>query len=193
VTCPGFRFAGVAAGIKKKGGLDVGLIAADAPAAAAAVFTGNRVKAAPVVLSAAALRAAKGKLRGVVVNSGNANACTGKAGMADAKAMAAAAAAAAPSATPQAWQCRASSALTAPQAAHSWRCSAVPHSMQNLAPLALARLQCGQINCVTGPTPRFALFAFNSSFLVACRAPSHRLARGMVAEARTPDRPLSRG
>ena len=92
MTCPGFRFAGVAAGIKKKGGLDVGLIAADAPASAAAVFTGNRVKAAPVVLSAAALRAAKGRLRGVVVNSGNANACTGKQGTADAKAMAAAAA-----------------------------------------------------------------------------------------------------
>jgi glutamate N-acetyltransferase/amino-acid N-acetyltransferase len=94
VTCPGFRFAGVAAGIKKKGGLDVGMIAADAPASAAAVFTGNRVKAAPVVLSASALRAARGKLRGVVVNSGNANACTGKQGMADAKAMAAGAAAA---------------------------------------------------------------------------------------------------
>lgn len=92
VTCPGFRFAGVAAGIKKKGGLDVGLIAADALASAAAVFTGNRVKAAPVVLSASALRAARGKVRGVVVNSGNANACTGKQGMADAKAMAAAAA-----------------------------------------------------------------------------------------------------
>ncbi|HUQ03459.1 MAG TPA: bifunctional glutamate N-acetyltransferase/amino-acid acetyltransferase ArgJ [Kofleriaceae bacterium] len=93
MSCPGFRFSGVAAGIKKKGGPDVGLIAADAPASVAAVFTGNRVKAAPVLLSAAALRAAKGKLRGVVVNSGNANACTGKQGVADAKAMAAAAAA----------------------------------------------------------------------------------------------------
>ena len=90
----GFRFAGVAAGIKKKGGKDVGLIAADAPVAAAAVFTGNRVKAAPVLLSAAHLRASRGRLRGVVVNSGNANACTGPAGAADARAMAAAAAAA---------------------------------------------------------------------------------------------------
>ncbi len=90
----GFRFAGVAAGIKKKGGKDVGLIAADAPVAAAAVFTGNRVKAAPVLLSAAHLKASRGRLRGVVVNSGNANACTGAAGAADARTMAAAAAAA---------------------------------------------------------------------------------------------------
>ena len=90
----GFRFAGVVAGIKKKGGKDVGLIAADAPASCAAVFTGNRVKAAPVLLSAAHLRAARGRVRGVVVNSGNANACTGKAGTADARTMAATAAAA---------------------------------------------------------------------------------------------------
>lgn len=94
MTCPGFRFAGVAAGIKKKGGLDVGIIAADAPAATAAVFTGNRVKAAPVLLSQATLRAARGKVRGIVVNSGNANACTGRQGAADARAMATAAAAA---------------------------------------------------------------------------------------------------
>ncbi|MBK9033694.1 MAG: bifunctional glutamate N-acetyltransferase/amino-acid acetyltransferase ArgJ [Myxococcales bacterium] len=88
----GFRFAGVAAGIKNKGGKDVGLIAADAPAACAAVFTGNRVKAAPVLLSAAHLRAGKGRVRGVVVNSGNANACTGKDGAAHARTMAATAA-----------------------------------------------------------------------------------------------------
>ncbi len=92
MSCPGFRFAGVAAGIKKKGGLDVAIIAADTTAAAAAVFTANRVKAAPVLLSAAALRAARGRMRGVVVNSGNANACTGRQGAADARAMAAAAA-----------------------------------------------------------------------------------------------------
>ncbi len=90
MTCKGFRFAGVAAGIKKKGGLDVGVIAADAPAAVAAVFTGNRVKAAPVRLSMAALRAARGRARALVVNSGNANACTGRQGAADARAMAAA-------------------------------------------------------------------------------------------------------
>ena len=92
MTVRGFRFAGVAAGIKKKGGLDVGLIAAEAPCATSAVFTGNRVKAAPVLLSQATLRAARGRMRGVVVNSGNANACTGRQGAADARAMATAAA-----------------------------------------------------------------------------------------------------
>ncbi|MEZ4399637.1 MAG: bifunctional glutamate N-acetyltransferase/amino-acid acetyltransferase ArgJ [Kofleriaceae bacterium] len=91
---PGFRFAGVVAGIKKKGGKDLGLIAADRRAACAAVFTSNRVKAAPVLLSAATLRASRGWIRGVVVNSGNANACTGKDGAAHARTMAARAAAA---------------------------------------------------------------------------------------------------
>ena len=88
-SCPGFRFAGAAGGIKKKGGLDVGLIACERPASASAVFTANRVKAAPVVLSQRALRAGGGKLRAVVVNSGNANACTGRQGMLDARRMAA--------------------------------------------------------------------------------------------------------
>ncbi len=91
--CPGFRFAGVAAGIKKTGNRDVALLATDAPAATAAVFTQNRVKAAPVVLSVEHLRKHK-KLRGIVINSGNANACTGAQGMRDAKEMAARAAAA---------------------------------------------------------------------------------------------------
>jgi len=88
----GFRFAGVRGGIKQKPGSDVALLAADAPAAAAAVFTGNRVKAAPVLLSQKALAASRGRIRGIVVNSGNANACTGRRGGADARAMQAAAA-----------------------------------------------------------------------------------------------------
>jgi len=92
--CPGFRFAGARGGIKKKAGLDLGLIACDAAASAAAVFTGNRVKAAPVLLSQRALRATRGRSRGIVVNSGNANACTGPRGAADARRMQAAAAAA---------------------------------------------------------------------------------------------------
>lgn len=91
MICTGFRFAGIASGIKKKGGLDVGLLAADAPAATAAVFTSNRVKAAPVLVSAELLRAGRGRTRGIVVNSGNANACTGKRGDRDARAMVAAA------------------------------------------------------------------------------------------------------
>ena len=87
--CPGFRFAGVHAGIKADHQLDLGLIAADATASAAAVFTRNRVAAAPVALSRAILARTRGRVRGVVVNSGNANACTGPRGLADARRMAA--------------------------------------------------------------------------------------------------------
>ncbi|MEZ4366815.1 MAG: bifunctional glutamate N-acetyltransferase/amino-acid acetyltransferase ArgJ [Kofleriaceae bacterium] len=91
-TCPGFRFAGARGGIKAKAGLDVGLIATRAPASAAAVFTQNRVPAAPVRLARAAMAKTRGKLGGVVVSSGNANACTGAQGHKDARAMAAMAA-----------------------------------------------------------------------------------------------------
>lgn len=85
--CPGFRFSGVAAGIKRTGRRDVAMLISDAPASAAAVFTQNRVKAAPVRLSLEHLRARQ-PMRGAVINSGNANACTGPAGMRDAKEMA---------------------------------------------------------------------------------------------------------
>jgi len=81
---PGFRFAAGMAGIKTAGRLDVALIVADAPAAAAGVFTKNRVKAAPVLISQRRLRA--GKAQAVIINSGNANACSGEAGMAAARA-----------------------------------------------------------------------------------------------------------
>jgi glutamate N-acetyltransferase/amino-acid N-acetyltransferase len=91
---PGFRFAGVAAGIKSKGGLDVGLMEADRPVPAAARFTQNRLPAAPVLLSRAALARSRGLARAALVNSGNANALTGAAGDADARRMAAAGAAA---------------------------------------------------------------------------------------------------
>jgi glutamate N-acetyltransferase/amino-acid N-acetyltransferase len=80
---PGFKFAATTAGIKKAGGLDLALTAADAPCAAAGVFTRNRVKAAPVLLSRERLRA--GKAQAILVNSGNANACTGPTGLSDAR------------------------------------------------------------------------------------------------------------
>jgi glutamate N-acetyltransferase/amino-acid N-acetyltransferase len=80
----GFRATGVSAGIKKKGELDLALILSDVPATVAGVFTENRVKAAPLLLSKERV-AAKNKVRGVVINSGNANACTGKKGQRDAK------------------------------------------------------------------------------------------------------------
>lgn len=79
---PGFRASGVYAGIKSKEAPDVGLLLCERPAAAAAVFTTNKVFAAPVKIGRKHI--ARGKLRGVVVNSGNANACTGKQGEKDA-------------------------------------------------------------------------------------------------------------
>jgi glutamate N-acetyltransferase / amino-acid N-acetyltransferase len=82
----GFRAAGVAAGLKKSGRPDVGLLVSDVPAAAVGVFTTNRVQAAPVVYTKRNLR--KGTARAIVVNAGNANACTGRQGATDAKMMA---------------------------------------------------------------------------------------------------------
>jgi len=84
----GFRFAGVRAGIKHdKTREDVSLIVSDRPATAAGVYTTNLVYAAPVVWDRA-LTPGSG-FRAVAINSGNANACTGQRGLADAEAMAA--------------------------------------------------------------------------------------------------------
>ena len=77
--CKGFRAAGVAAGLKKNGHKDLGLIASTTPAVAAGVFTQNRVQAAPVMLDRERIRS--GLCQAVVANSGNANCCTGEAGM----------------------------------------------------------------------------------------------------------------
>ncbi len=92
----GFRFAGVAAGIKSRPGVkDVTLIVSDVPASAAGVYTQNQVVAAPVLLDRK--RTPTSAARVVVVNSGNANACTGTRGDADAVRMCQIAAAAASS------------------------------------------------------------------------------------------------
>jgi glutamate N-acetyltransferase / amino-acid N-acetyltransferase len=88
LTCPGFIFAGVSAGIKAKGGRDIAMLVCDEPATTAAVFTQNRLAAAPVRLSQKHLSASRGRASAIVINSGNANACTGKAGMNDALSMA---------------------------------------------------------------------------------------------------------
>ncbi len=78
----GFVAAGVTAGLKPSGRSDLALVVNTGPdAVAAAVFTTNRVKAAPVLWSQQAV--ADGRLRAVVLNSGGANACTGPAGFAD--------------------------------------------------------------------------------------------------------------
>ena len=82
----GFRFAGVSAGIKSRAGArDVAMIVADQECTAAGVYTTNQVVAAPVVLSRT--RTPSQRARGLVINSGNANACTGEQGMQDAREM----------------------------------------------------------------------------------------------------------
>jgi glutamate N-acetyltransferase/amino-acid N-acetyltransferase len=76
----GYRFAGIHAGIKPDPSrLDLGLLVSDAPAVAAGVFTQNRVRAAPVKISSE--RVPTANARGVVISSGNANACTGEQGL----------------------------------------------------------------------------------------------------------------
>jgi len=80
---PGFLFSGISAGIKKDGKRDLGLIYSEVPAQVAGLFTTNAVKAAPVQLDLE--RTKRGLCQAIVVNSGNANACTGSQGLRDAK------------------------------------------------------------------------------------------------------------
>jgi glutamate N-acetyltransferase / amino-acid N-acetyltransferase len=75
----GFQFSAVEAAIKKPGRKDLALIYSEVPAKGCAVFTINAVKAAPVLVSMERIKS--GLVRAVVVNSGNANACTGEPGM----------------------------------------------------------------------------------------------------------------
>ena len=76
----GFRFAGVAAGLRSEPGRrDLGIIVADAPVSAAGVFTTSRIKAAPVLVAQEHLRS--GRLQAIAANSGSANCFTGKAGI----------------------------------------------------------------------------------------------------------------
>ena len=79
----GFRAAGVPARIKYEGRNDVALVVADAPCAAAAVFTTNAVAAAPVVYDRMVVKS--GRVQAILANSGCANACTGEAGYRDAE------------------------------------------------------------------------------------------------------------
>jgi len=86
VTAPkGYRAAGVEAGIKYANRKDFALVVSDKPAAAAAVFTTNEVAAAPVQLDRVHMRG--GKAQAIAINSGCANACTGKTGMQNARIM----------------------------------------------------------------------------------------------------------
>ena len=87
---PGILAAGISAGIKKTAVPDLALIVSESDAVIAGVLTRNKVAAAPVLLARQRLRG--GRARAIVANSGNANACTGRQGMADAREMAALAA-----------------------------------------------------------------------------------------------------
>lgn len=87
LTVRGFQFAAVKSGIRGKDRLDLGLIYCSKQAEAAAVFTTNQVKAAPVLLGLE--RIAAGQARAVMINAGIANACTGALGLSNARASAA--------------------------------------------------------------------------------------------------------
>jgi glutamate N-acetyltransferase/amino-acid N-acetyltransferase len=79
----GFRAAACSSGIKRSGKADLALIAAERPVACAGLFTTNKVVAAPVLITAE--RVHKGICQAILVNSGNANACTGEVGLTDAR------------------------------------------------------------------------------------------------------------
>lgn len=84
--CRGFAASGIAAGIKKKDTKDLGLIYSEVPASVAGLFTRNQIKAAPVLLDME--RVKSGHCQAIIINSGNANCCTGEEGMQAAQAMA---------------------------------------------------------------------------------------------------------
>ena len=86
ITTPaGYRAAGIACGIKDSGTKDLALVVSDRPASAAAVYTRNRVQAAPIAVDRRHLE--DGRAQAVILNSGNANSCTGAPGEADAQRM----------------------------------------------------------------------------------------------------------
>ena len=87
-TPAGFQAAGIVAGLKRSGAPDMALLHSTVPATVAGAFTSNAFAAAPVVYDRRIV-AAGGAVRAVIVNSGNANACTGAQGLRDAEAMAA--------------------------------------------------------------------------------------------------------
>ena len=82
-TVQGFKAGAVASGLKKVHGLDLALIVSERAATAAGVFTANKVKAAPVILSQKNIQ--NGRATAIIANAGNANACTGNPGLADAE------------------------------------------------------------------------------------------------------------
>ncbi len=82
LTAKGFLASGVHTGLKRKR-LDLGAIICEVPASTAAVYTLNQIQAAPLKVTQESI-AHEGKLQALIVNSGNANACTGEQGLKDA-------------------------------------------------------------------------------------------------------------
>jgi glutamate N-acetyltransferase/amino-acid N-acetyltransferase len=78
IRCKGFQAAGIHSGLKSNSHKDLGLIYSEAPASVAGVFTTNRIKAAPVLITQERIQG--GVSHGVIVNSGNANCCNGDQG-----------------------------------------------------------------------------------------------------------------
>src|SRR5690625_927960 len=85
VSPKGFKVSGIYSGVKRKRN-DLGAIFSERPANAAAVYTLNRIQAAPITVSKESI-AQEQKVQAVIVNSGNANACTGEKGLQDAYTM----------------------------------------------------------------------------------------------------------
>src|SRR5579862_7732771 len=84
----GFQFAAVNCGLRKPPNVDLGLILAEEPAVAAAMFTSNLVQAAPVLLCREHMKHSASRMRAVIVNTRNANCATGPEGIAAARATA---------------------------------------------------------------------------------------------------------
>jgi len=84
---PGFKNAGVAAGIKRTGSLDMALITSTHPCSAAGLFTQNKVRGASVIVSSQILKSHASDIRAIVINSGCSNAITGEKGLRDAQDM----------------------------------------------------------------------------------------------------------
>ena len=84
-STPGFRAAGVHCGLKAEGALDLALVVSEVPCRAAAVFTTNRVQAAPVLWDREVIAINPEGVQAVLINSGCANACTGEQGLEDAR------------------------------------------------------------------------------------------------------------
>lgn len=79
ILVPGFRASGIFSGIKQSGKKDLGLLFSEEPATAVGVFTTNKIKAAPVLITREKMK--QRSCQAIIVNSGNANACTGTTGI----------------------------------------------------------------------------------------------------------------